>query len=106
MGQSGYFTACARLCAVQCGGWCDGSFPGVAVCQCMWLVTGLRLLVMDGEVVIHTAVVGGLLCFLCVQPDVVLQLCVRPPDDGELHVTYCGFGFRGVVGNDPVELEW
>ena len=61
---------------------------------------------MDDEVVIHTAVVGGLLCFLCVQLAAVLQLCVRPLDGGELHVTYCGFGFRGVVGDDPVELEW
>ena len=34
---------CARFCAVQCGGWCDGSFPGVAVCQCVWLVGGLRV---------------------------------------------------------------
>ena len=63
-------------------------------------------LVMDEEVVIHTVVVGGLLCFLCVQLDAVLQLCIHPLDSGELHVRYCGFGFRGVVGDDPVELEW
>ena len=54
----------------------------------------------------HTAVVGSLLCFLCVQLDAVLQVCVRPLDGSELHVTYCGFGFRGVVGDDPVGLEW
>ena len=43
---------CARLCAVRCGWWCVCSFPGVAVCQCVWLATGLRGLVMDEEVVI------------------------------------------------------
>ena len=72
----------------------------------MWLVTGLRGLVMDEEVAIHTAVVGDLLCFLCVQLDALLQLCVRPLDGGELHVTYCGFAFQDVVGDDPLELEW
>ena len=61
---------------------------------------------MDEEVVIHTAVVGGLLCFLCVQLDSLLQRCVRPLHGGGLHVTYCGFGFRGVIGDDPLELEW
>ena len=34
------------------------------------------------------------------------QLCICPIDGGELHVTYCAFGFRGAVGDDPVELEW
>ena len=77
-----------------------------AVCQCVWLVPGLRWLVMDEEVVIHTVVVGGLLCFLCVQLDAVLQPCICPLDGGELHVMHCGFWFRGVVGDDPVELEW
>ena len=71
------------------------------MCQCVWQVAGLCWLVMDKEVVIHTVGVGGLLCFLCVQLDAVLQLCICPLDGGELHVTYCGFGFR-----DPVELEW
>ena len=69
-------------------------------------VCGLRWLVMDEEVVIHGVVVGGLLCFLCVQLDAVLQLCICSLDGGELHVRYCGFGFRGVVGNDPVDPEW
>ena len=46
-------------------------FP-VAVCQCVWQVDRSRGLVMDEEVVTHTAVVGGLLCFLCVQLDAVL----------------------------------
>ena len=46
---------CARFLAVRCGGSCDGSFPGVAVCQCVWLVAGLRGLVMDEEVGINTA---------------------------------------------------
>ena len=50
--------------------------------------------------------VGGMLCFLCVQLDAVLQLCICPLDGGELHVTYCGFGFWGLVGDYPVELEW
>ena len=82
---------CARLCAVRCGGWCGCSPLGVAVCQCVLPVVGLRWLVMDEEVVIHTVGVGGLLCFLCVQLDALLQLCICPLDGGELHVTYCGF---------------
>ena len=72
----------------------------------MCLVAGLCGVVIDEEVVIHTAVVGGLLRFLCLQLDAMLQLCVRPLDGAELHVTCCGFGFWGVVGDDPVELEW
>ena len=100
------FWECACLPVVRCGGWCGCSFPGVAVCQSVWLVAGLHWLVMDEEVVIHTVVVGGLLCFLCVQLDAVLQLRICPLDGCKLHVTYCGFGFRGVVGDDPVELEW
>ena len=36
-------------------------FEGVAVCQCVWLVAGLRWLVKDEGVVIHTVVVVGLL---------------------------------------------
>ena len=63
---------CARFCAVRCGGWCDGSLPVVAVCPWVWLVARLRVLVIDEEVIIHTAVVGGLLCFLCVHLDAVL----------------------------------
>ena len=63
---------CLPFCAVRSGGWCDGRFPVVAVCPCVWLVTGLRVLVMDEQVVIHTAVVECLLCFLCVHLDVVL----------------------------------
>ena len=99
----GSVRAFVQCCVV---GGAIGVFSGVAVCQCVWLVTGLRGLVMEQEVAIHTAVVGGLLCFLCVQLDAVLQLCVCPPDGRELHVTYCGFGFRDGVGDDPVELEW
>ena len=100
------FFECARLRAVRIGGLCGCSFPGTAVCQCVWLVAGLRWLVMDEKFVIHTVVVGGLFCFLWVQLDVVLQLCICPLDGGELHMTYCGFRSRGVVGDDPVELEW
>ena len=55
----------ARLRAVRRGRWCSCSLPGVAVCQCVSLVAGLRWLVMDEEVVIHTVCLGGLLCFLC-----------------------------------------
>ena len=47
-------------------------FLAVAACQCVWLVAGLCTLVVDEEVVIHTAVVGCLLCFLCVHLDAVL----------------------------------
>ena len=48
---------CAHFGAVRCGGWCGGSSPLVAACPCVWLVAGLWVLVMDEEVVIHTAVV-------------------------------------------------
>ena len=96
---------CASPRAMRCGGWCGCSLPGLAVCQCVSLVAGLRWLVMDEEVVIHTLGVGDLLCFLCVQLDAVLQLCICPLDGGELHVTYCGLVVLGVGGDDPVELE-
>ena len=43
---------------------------------------------------------------MCVQLDAAPQLYICPLDGGELHVTYCGFGFRGVVSDDPVELKW
>ena len=100
-----YWSARAFVpCSVVGGSGC--SLPGFAVCQFVWLVAGLRWPVMDEEGLIHTVVVGGLLCFLRVQLDAVLQLCICPLDGGLLHVTYCGFGFRGVVGHDPVELEW
>ena len=96
---------CASFGAVRCGGRCSGIFLVVAVCPCVWLGAGLRLFVIDEEVVIHTAVVGGLLCFLCVHLDAVLSPCVCSLDGGELHVTYCRFGFWSVVGDDPVELQ-
>ena len=63
---------CARFVAERCGGWCGGSFPVAAICLCVWLVAGLCMLAMDEEVVIHTAVVRVLLCFLCVYLDAVL----------------------------------
>ena len=97
---------CGRLGAVRCGWCCAGSLPMVAMCPCVRFFAGLRVLVMDEEVVIHAAVLGGLLCFLCVHLDAVLQLCVRTPDGGELHVTYRCFRIWGVVGDDPVELDW
>ena len=51
---------CARPRAARCGGWCNCIFLGVALCQCVPLVTGLRGLVMDEEFAIHTPVLGGL----------------------------------------------
>ena len=59
---------CARLC----GGWCPDSFSVVAVCPCVWLIARLRVLVMDEEVGTHTALVGDVLCCLCVHLDAVL----------------------------------
>ena len=53
-------------------GWHDGSFLAVATCPCVWLIAGLCMLVVDEEVIIRTAVVGCLLCFLCVYLDAVL----------------------------------
>ena len=64
------------------------------------------MLVVDEEIIVRAAVVGRMLCFLCVYLNAVLQLCVRPLDGGELHVTYCGPGFQGMVGDDPVKPEW
>ena len=97
---------CARFGVVRRGGWCDASCLVVAACPCVWLVAGLCVLVVDEEVVIHKAVVGCLLCFLCIHLDAVLHMCVRSPDGGEFHVTYCGPRFWGVIHDDPVELEW
>ena len=64
------------------------------------------MLVVDEEIIVRAAVVRCLLCFLCVYMDAVHQLCFRPFDGGELHVTYCGPGFWSVVGDDPVKPEW
>ena len=72
-----YGTECARFGVVRRGGSCDGSCVVVAACLCVGLVAGLYVLVVDEEVVIHTAVVGCLLCFLCVHLDTVLWLCLR-----------------------------
>ena len=67
-----YGRECARSGVVRRGGLCDGSYLGVAACPCVWLVAGLCGLVVDEEVVMHTAVAGRLLCFLCVHLDAVL----------------------------------
>ena len=39
---------------------------------CVWLVARLRMLVVDEEIIVRAAVVGCLLCFLCVYLDAVL----------------------------------
>ena len=54
------------------GGGGGGREPLSRARPCVWLVAGLCLLVVDEEVVIHTAVVGCLLRFLCVHLDAVL----------------------------------
>ena len=59
-----------RECARS--GWHDRRCLAVAVCPCVWLVAGLCMLVVDEEVIIRTAAVGCLLCFLCVYLDAVL----------------------------------
>ena len=66
-----YGRDCARSGVVRRGRWRDGRFLTVAACPCVWLVAGLCMLVVDEEVVIHTAVVGVLLCLLCVHLDAV-----------------------------------
>ena len=105
MGQSGYLPG-VRAASCSAMWWVVRELLGIAACQYVWLVAGLRWPVLDEEVVIHTVGVGGLLRFRCVQLDVVLQLCICPLDGGELHLTYCGCGFQGVLGDDPAELEW
>ena len=67
-----YGRECARSGVVRRGGWCNGSCLAVAACPCVWLVAGLCVLVVDEEVVVHTAVVGCLLGFLCVHLEAVL----------------------------------
>ena len=67
-----YGRECARSGVVRCSGWCDGSCLALGVCPCVRLVAWLCVLVVEEEVVIHTAVVGRLLCFLSVHLDAVL----------------------------------
>ena len=50
---------------LQCGVVGGGSFPLVAVCPCVWLVAGLRVLVVDEEVVIHITRSWGVYCASC-----------------------------------------
>ena len=52
---------CARFGAVRCGGERGGSSSVGAACPCVWYVAGVCVLVMDGEVVIHTAWPNGCL---------------------------------------------
>ena len=44
----------------------------VAPGPCVWLVAGLCMLVVDEKVIIRAAVLGCLLCFLCVYLDALL----------------------------------
>ena len=53
-------------------GWCYGRCLAVAAGPCVWLVARLRMLVVDEEIIVRAAVVGCLLCFLCVYLDAVL----------------------------------
>ena len=66
-----YGRECACPAVVRRGG-CDGSCLVVTACPCVRLVAGLCVLIVDEEVVIHTAVVSCLLRFLCVHVDTVL----------------------------------
>ena len=50
----------------------NGRCLAVAAGPCVWLVARLCKLVVDEEVIIRAAVVGCLLCFLCVYLDAVL----------------------------------
>ena len=53
-------------------GRCYGRCLAVAAGPCVWLVSRLRMLVVDEEIIVRAAVVGCLLCFLCVYFDAVL----------------------------------
>ena len=66
-----YGRECACSGVVRRGG-CDGSCLVVAACLCVRLVSGRCVLIVDEEVVIHTALLGCLLRFLCVHVDTVL----------------------------------
>ena len=53
-------------------GWCEGRCLAVAAGPFVWLVARLCMLVVDEEIIARAAVVGCLLCFLCVYLDAVL----------------------------------
>ena len=53
-------------------GRCDGRCLAVAAGPCVWLVARLYMLVVDEEVIVRAAVVGCLLCLLCLHLDAVL----------------------------------
>ena len=53
-------------------GQCYRRCLAVAAGPCVWLVARLRMLVVDEEIIVRAAVVGCLLCFLCVYLDAVL----------------------------------
>ena len=53
-------------------GRCYGRCLAVAAGLCLWLVARLRMLVVDEEIIVRVAVLGCLLCFLCVYLDAVL----------------------------------
>ena len=50
----------------------SGRCLAVTAGPCVWLLARLCMLVVDEEVIIRAAVVGCLLCFLCVYLDAVL----------------------------------
>ena len=53
-------------------GRCYDRCLAVAAGPCVWLVARLRMLVVDEEIIVRAAVVGYLLCFLCVYLDALL----------------------------------
>ena len=52
----------------------------------VWLALGLGRLVQYENVVVHSLVLRGVLCELCVKLGALLELRVRPFDGCELHV--------------------
>ena len=68
VGRSGLYTGGGRARS----GRRDDRCLAVAADPCVWLVARLCMLVVDEEVIIRAAVVGSLLCFLCVYLDAVL----------------------------------
>ena len=67
-GRSGHY----RGGGARRSGRCYGRCLAVAAGPCVWLVARWRMLVVDEEIIVRAAVVGCLLCFLCVYLDAVL----------------------------------
>ena len=70
-----------------------------------WLVCRLNRLIMDEQIIVGMLVAQGVLPFLRVQLDAILQLCVRSFHGRERHVAHSGLCIGCIVSDDSVELQ-